>query len=420
MKLLRLAPLAALVATALTPCVAHAHFIWATIEGGQVRFALLENPSQKPDARFGKYVAGLKSQLMLGDVTDGARLCTLPAGKKVALAESVVGVKNRDGVDYLLLYHARAATSLDAARESSSAPFEVLASRIGSELVVSVRQDGWPVPQAEVVLHLPGSEAARAATTDLAGETRFPFQGSKVAGFVGLRARVVEEKPGSAEGKKYTEIHHWTTLTFPIAPLLPESEEPLSKVLRVALGVHHDDAGRAAFNATLFAGKLTRAQLETHLKQRALIHGETDRILRAASPERLYGPAQKNILTLLSADLIALGTGWPTESEARPSTAAFLQEIRESEKRGPYFSLGVQHVYYGGITNGGRLIGQKISETVEFTSTYYAKSDGYRDYLRKIDTIRSPESREEMLRGGQAAYRYILVSSNEEVFQSRD
>ncbi|MGC4044206.1 MAG: hypothetical protein QM758_10445 [Armatimonas sp.] len=73
-----LPPVAALVALAAVPSVAHAHFIWATIDEGKVRFALLEDPFETPDERFGKYVAKLTTKLPLGEIAGGARSCVLP------------------------------------------------------------------------------------------------------------------------------------------------------------------------------------------------------------------------------------------------------------------------------------------------------------------------------------------------------
>jgi hypothetical protein len=198
-------------------------------------------------------------------------------------------------------------------------------------------------------------------------------------------------------------------------------EKPLTQLLREAYGENHDIVGNATFNKTLFAGKLTREQLEVHLQQRALVHNEVHRILNAASSKGKvpYGAAQKNVLVLLFQDLINMGSGWPTEPQARPLTRDFLKEIRDSEKQGPYFALGVQHVYYGGITNGGRLIGKKIGETLQFTPTYYEKSDGYRPYLTEVNKITDPSARREMIRGGTAAYKYIIASSNEDIFKTR-
>jgi hypothetical protein len=424
MRIFPCLPAAALVALILIPATARAHFIWAIIDQGQARFALLESPSEKPDARFGTYVDGLETPLALGAVTDGARSGAVPKGQTAVSAQTTVGVKNREGVDYLLLYHAKGTVSLQSAGKASTAAFEIVATREGDALVASVRQDGWPVPATEVTLHVPGSDRQTTATTDLSGSVRFPFPVIQGFGFVGLRAKVVEGKAGTAQGKPYTQVHHWTTLTFPLgertAPTVPSDSLSLTRFLRKQFEVNHDIVGHAAFNDTLFHGTLTRQQALIHFQQRALVHSEVHRILIGADPALPipYGPGQKEVLTYLFTDLIAMGSGWPTEAQARPLTAAFLQEIRESEKRGPYFALGVQHVYYGGITNGGRMIGQKIAACLGFSPGYYAKSAGYREYLAQVDTLVGAEVRAEMLRGGQAAYRYIIASSNEDIFKT--
>ncbi len=197
--------------------------------------------------------------------------------------------------------------------------------------------------------------------------------------------------------------------------------KPLTRLLRESYGNSHELAATTGFNQTLFAGKLTRAQLEIHLQQRALVHSEVHRILNAASKQGNlpYGPVQKHVLVLLFDDLITLGSDWPTEAQALPLTRAFLKEIRDSEKQGPYFALGVWHVYYGGITNGGRDIGRKISGTLQFLPSYYEKSDGYNEYLTEVNKISDPAARQEMIRGGQAAYRYIIAISNEDIFKTQ-
>jgi hypothetical protein len=297
------------------------------------------------------------------------------------------------------------------------------------------------VPKAEVYAQWPGQANPTTYPTDLKGEARIPWPAAFGKGFVGLRALVKEAKAGRADGKPYPVVHRWTTLTFPVegtanapsvaaaprpveaqvastAPAAP-GDKPFTQILRESYGVNHEVVGNALFNQAVFAGKLTRAQLEVHLQQRALVHNEVHRILihAPASLNIPYGPEQKNVLTLLFSDLVAMGSGWPTEPEARPLTRDFLREIRESEKRGPYFALGVMHVYYGGITNGGRMIGAKIGETTGVNLAYYEKSDGYRPYAGQVNKISDPKAREEMIKGGQAAYRYIIASSNEDVFK---
>ena len=280
------------------------------------------------------------------------------------------------------------------------------------------------MPQSDVWVEWPGVTEPITLKTDSKGEARVPWRvvTERNAEFIGIRAMVSETKSGEADGKRYTSIHRWATLTFPADGAQKgagQREQPLTQVLRASFGNSHDVVSGAEFNKTLFAGKLTRPQLDTFLQQRALIHIELDRILDGAAPAGHvpYGPAQKNLLALLLKDLTAMGLGRPAESQALPLTHDFLQEIRDSEKQGPYFALGVFHVYYGGTTNGGRDIGEKIAETLKVNLTYYEKSDGYPEYLTEVNKIDSALAREEMARGGQAAYRYIIASTNVELYK---
>lgn len=415
---------------------AYAHFIWATVQKSQVRFALLEDVNASPSAQFEKYVTGLAPRsagkpLALGLPKDGARFAPLAPGQSVVVVDSVVGAKEREGESYLLVYHAKGAVSLEVASTEAKAPAEIIAKRDGNDLLVTVKQGGWPVPANEVWVQWPGGSTPVSSTTDVAGQARVPWPQTPRGGFVGVRAMVTEKRSGGYAGARYTTVRHWATLTFPVdgpkvsgaaasSETTPDSEKPFTQILRASFANNHEVVGNAAFNKTLFDGRLTKAQLEIHLQQRALVHNEVHRILNNADPAKHvpYGAAQKKVLVLLFEDLIGMGSGWPTEAQARPRTRAFLQEIRDSEKQGPFFALGVQHVYYGGITNGGRMIGEKIGETISFTPTYYAKSDGYMEYLPEVNKITDPEARREMIRGGQAAYKYIIESSNEAVFRA--
>jgi|GEM_PF-1305415 Heme oxygenase. len=409
---------------------AHAHFIWATVENGQARFALLDDTNTAPDAKFEKYVSSLSPRcdgkaIPAGTLKGGARYAPLTSGQKVVVAESTVGAREREGAPYLLIYQAKGAASLDAAATRLEGAADIIARRDGQSLVVSVYQDGWAVPYGEVWVHWPGVEAPTSVKTDTKGEARAPWPAKISDGFVGIRAMVEEPKSGEQDGIKYKKAHRWVTLTFPVAaaaapaPVATSGEQTTAQILRAAYGNNHDIVSNAAFNKTLFEGKLTRRQVEIHLQQRALIHNECHRILNAAPAGAVpYGPAQKQLLAYLFDDLLAMGSGWPTEVQARPRTLAFLQEIRASEAKGPYFALGVHHVYYGGTTNGGRMIGQKIADTNGINLDYYLKTDGYQEYLAGVNKITDPAAREEMIRGGVAAYKYIIDSMNEDVFKT--
>jgi hypothetical protein len=360
--------------------------------------------------------------LTLGAPKSGARYAALPAGQNVVFAESTVGARERDGKSYLLIYDAKGATSLQSAGTMVKAPAELLARREAQSLVVSLRLGGRPVPGSEVWVQWPGSDTPTSAKTDDNGDARTPWPAGTPlpSGFVGIRAMTTEAKPGTADGKKYAMVHRWATLTFPLTAG-PVAEKPFTQTLRASYSGQHEVVSNSEFNKTVFAGALTKEQLIVHLQQRALIHAETDRILKAAPATSSvpYGDAQKTVLKLLADDLTTLGVGWPTEADARPLTKAFLETIRASEKSGPFFALGVQHVYYGGITNGGRSIGEMVAEQVKFTSAYYGQSDGYTEYLPLVNKITDPDARKEMIRGGQAAYRYIIDSSNEPVFKAK-
>lgn len=217
-----LTTLAALGILAALPVAANAHFIWATVENHQARFALLENVSESPDARFERYVSKLAPSCggrPISDATlkDGARYVSLPNGQSVVVADSVVGAKEREGVPYLLVYHAKGADSLAAAGTAAKDADEILARRDGKSLVVTVLQNDKAAVKSDVYVKWPGDEEESPVTTDSKGEVRLPWpEKVRIAGFVGVRAMVPEAKSGELDGKKYTVIHNWTTLTFPI------------------------------------------------------------------------------------------------------------------------------------------------------------------------------------------------------------
>lgn len=236
MKLTTLLPVAVLVATLAIPRTAHAHFIWATIEGGQVRFALLENPSEAPNPQFAKYVEALKTPLILGATVEGARSCALPTGKTTAYAESIIGAKKREETSYLLVYHAKGAASLADAATTGGACVELLATREGEKLTVTALHGGKPAPQAAVTLHLPGVEETQSATTDTKGIAHFTLPQSLTPGFIGVRANVIETKSGEYQGAAYTEVHHWATLAVPSGSGKPRN----TSVLVLALDADGD------------------------------------------------------------------------------------------------------------------------------------------------------------------------------------
>lgn len=200
-----------------------------------------------------------------------------------------------------------------------------------------------------------------------------------------------------------------------------QQSTPLMRQLQNSFGQNHEIVGHTAFIQTLMTGKLTRAQLDAHLQQRALIHEEIDSILMTAGVAKglPYSDDQRQVLTLLRKDMEAMGTPWPKEDMAWPLTKKLLNQIRDSVKEGPYFALGVLHVYYGGITHGGRDIGAMINRDLKVNLSYYLKSDGYAAYAKRVNEIMTPKDQQEMIRGGVATYQYIITSNDDSFFQAR-
>jgi len=226
-----LGTLAAVLVLASLQTAAHAHFIWATVENHQVRFALLENIAEAPSAKFEKYVSSLTplcsgKKLTLGESKDGARYAPLAAGQKVVVAESVIGAKERNGETYLLVYHAKGAASLAAAGTNAKEPVELQARREGNSLILSVHQNRRPVAESEVWVQWPGEEEPSRVKTDAQGNAKAEWPTAPQSGMVGIRAMTTEATPGESEGKKYTSVHHWATLTFPIEGAKPAQCSP--------------------------------------------------------------------------------------------------------------------------------------------------------------------------------------------------
>lgn len=206
----------------------YADYIFATLENGKVRFALLDNANGKPNPQYESYVAGI-TPVCVGktlplSTKDGAAYTDLPKGvsakKGVVTAEKVVGIRERGGEKYLLVYHAKGASTLAAAGAVTKVPAEVSARRNGEKLIIAVRQAGKLVPNSEVFVQWPGDETTNASgiKTNDKGEVEvsWPTGEALKGGFISIRAKVNEVKDGELEGQKYPLIRRWATLTFPV------------------------------------------------------------------------------------------------------------------------------------------------------------------------------------------------------------
>src|SRR5262249_57963093 len=78
----------------------------------------------------------------------------------------------------------------------------------GEGLRFRVLWQGKPLPDAEVVALVPGKDSTPPAKTDAQGQVEVPHGG---AGLYGIRARHIEKKKGTLDGKDYAEARHYST-----------------------------------------------------------------------------------------------------------------------------------------------------------------------------------------------------------------
>lgn len=388
------------------PVVSHAHFLWATLEPADksLAVALQEVPTQDPlplGERVSKVQAWNLKKKSVSLTAEGNWLKASAAGDAAAV-KLEYGVLDRSsegrGV-FRLRYFAKAATTAAASQAKLGLPLELSATQTPDKhWVVVVRQDGKPVGGASLTV-----EGGPEIKTSEDGTATLP-----VSDVLAVRALVEDKTKGSEDGKSYELTRSYSTLTIGGKGT---KVKPLTQQLKESFGNQHEVVSHSGFIETVLAKKVTKDMLAVHLQQRELIHEAIDKIL-SGKPGVPYGEPQKEVLTLLRADMTSLGL---KTAPARPITEAFLKQVA---KESPYFALGVFHVYYGGITNGGRYIGSVIGEATGFTPTYYEKSDGYRAYLALVDQITDPAAQAEVIRGGKAAYQFIIDTNNESIFKT--
>jgi len=418
MKTKRLLTQFACSATLAVPSICQAHFLWVSVDptSKTASVSFQEVPEQAPlplGARAHAVRAWLPGGKKLNLKADETGLRTTSAGPALAAVLDYGVVDRRDagrGV-FWLKYYAKGATNLAASQVILDLPVELTAARsAGGETVVTVLLSGKPALGADVVVEDATGKQTFEGKTGPDGTTTLP----KSQGPLEVRALVTDPTPGTNEGKPYELVRSYSTLW-----VTDPSSEPLTGLLRKSFGDKHEVVSHSAFIETVMAGKLTKSQLADHLEQRALIHEAIDSELRRASLDKaLYGPDQRQVLTLLRSNLETLGLRWPRGSAALPLTRSFLDQIEASRKQGPYFALGAFHVYYGGITHGGRDIGATIDQSLGTSLSYYEKSDGYAPYARAVDGITDPAARQEMIRGADEAYRYIIAVDNLDIFKA--
>jgi hypothetical protein len=400
------------------PAASQAHFLWVSFTSPKsIAVAFQERPGDEAldIAERQKLIKGIdKGGKAIPLQADGFVLNGAAGQAAGALLD--YGVIDRSGQGrgvFWLKYYAKAATSIKDSQTSLGLPVEVSVSKkADGAVVVHVTRDGKPAAGADVVLEsgpTPPQEGAPGVKTDAQGNVEFKSSSDPIC----VRALVVDNSKGSQGGLNYESIRSYCSLVVGLP-----AAKPLTAQIQDVFGKNHEIVQKTDFIKTVFSGKVTKAQLQDHLRQRAFVHEEIDRIMRKGKVSP-YQDQQREVLDLLKIDMDSVGAAWPKAAEAWPITNDFLKAIRESEKKGPYFALGVFHVYYGGITHGGRDIGAKIKEYLGYDLTYYQMGDGYKAYVANVNQILKPEDQKEMIRGGVAAYRYIIDSNNLPAFGSK-
>jgi Protein of unknown function (DUF3386) len=204
-------------AIALAAAPAAAHFMWLEVGSGSrpvLRLSFGEAPQEPTDADLLPRLAPAQVRDAAGGALvlasgDGAWTGTL-GGSGGATAALDWGVVDRDGETFSLQYYAKATPSLAEAGADMGLPLEVIARQDGTQVVARVRRGGTGVANSPVHVHYPSGRSLE-LTADERGEVRFDLDG---AGVYGVRARWMEEREGSANGKAFGEVRHYATLSF--------------------------------------------------------------------------------------------------------------------------------------------------------------------------------------------------------------
>jgi hypothetical protein len=223
------------IAVCLSASAANAHFLWLlttkNAAGKPVVQAHFSEAADAPEPELLKRLEGLQvwQRPQAGDTraltvkqTPEAFEVEVPAGAEpqqpgVILSEKNFGVTGRGDVKFLLQYYAKVYLG-----DISAAPKLGPTGRLRLDIVpviedktlaLHVTWQGKPVADAEVVIKGPGLKGDK-IKTDAQGLAKVNLAD---AGLLEIRARHIENQAGEFEGKAYTEIRHYCTLTLPWA-----------------------------------------------------------------------------------------------------------------------------------------------------------------------------------------------------------
>ncbi len=219
----------------LSASAANAHFLWLlstkNAAGKPVVQAHFSEAADDPEPELLKRLEGLQvwHRPESGDVqtltvkqTPEAFEVELPASldaqhSGIILSEKNFGVTGRGDVKFLLQYYAKLYPGEAAVGQKLGATerlkLDIVPDIEGQTLTLHVTWEGKPVADSEVVVKGPGLKGDK-IKTDASGVAKVELAS---AGLLEIRARHIVSKGGEYEGKTYTEVRHYCTLTMPWA-----------------------------------------------------------------------------------------------------------------------------------------------------------------------------------------------------------
>lgn len=133
----------------------------------------------------------------------------LGTDQSVACAEFTYGLMSR-GETFLLQYHAKGVSGLEAAEALTGLDAEITAKPTADgRLSLTVLFDGEPVTDAEILVPVEGMKIKQ-MTTDKSGQVEIPMPATPIYSF---RAMVPEDRSGTHDDKPFDLVRHYTTLT---------------------------------------------------------------------------------------------------------------------------------------------------------------------------------------------------------------
>lgn len=209
-----------LLAASLAP-TANAHFLWITIDQGSadgsraiVRTFLEEEPVPGSE-KFLKHIEGVAlraaGQKLPLAIADNALAATwLGRLPETIDADRDMGVSEKNGIKYRLMYTARAQVGVADPAVEESAGLRVRMVKVDDKILLRVTFDGVPTPNARLMSY--GADGAVAESR--ADERGLAALSDVAAGRAGVWANHVVTNSGAPDREGATETRHYATLTY--------------------------------------------------------------------------------------------------------------------------------------------------------------------------------------------------------------